>query len=233
MIFSKVFLDLYRQKQIDWGPIGEVTYSIFYSRLKDTGFKEDWVDSVARVCNGVYDIQKWHCELHNRPWDDSKAIRNAQAMFELIFSFKFTPPGRGLWAMGTEAMWKHGGGVLNNCGFFSTQELNPKPFTLLMHFSMLGVGCGMDTLGKGTRVIQRPGAGEIPHKVGDSREGWVDSVEAILGTYFYGQPMPVFDYSGIRKKGEILKTFGGIASGPGPLIKLHNYIRNLCEAHIG
>jgi len=233
MIFGKQFLDSYRQKRIDWGPIGEVTYSIFYSRLKETGFKEDWVDSVARVCNGVYEIQKWHCELHNRPWDEPKAIRNAHTMFEMIFTFKFTPPGRGLWAMGTDAMWKHGGGVLNNCGFFSTQELNPKPFALLMHFSMLGVGCGMDTLGAGARMVQRPGDGEIYHKVGDSREGWVDSVEALLGSYFYGQPMPVFDYSGVRGKGEILKTFGGIASGPEPLIKLHDYIRKLCEAHVG
>ena len=233
MIFGKQFLDSYRQKRIDWGPIGEVTYSIFYSRLKETGFKEDWVDSVARVCNGVYEIQKWHCELHNRPWDEPKAIRNAHTMFDMIFTFKFTPPGRGLWAMGTDAMWKHGGGVLNNCGFFSTQELNPKPFTLLMHFSMLGVGCGMDTLGAGTRMVQRPGEGEIYHKVGDSREGWVDSVEALLGAYFYGQPMPVFDYSGVRGKGEILKTFGGIASGPGPLIALHDYIRKLCDAHVG
>jgi adenosylcobalamin-dependent ribonucleoside-triphosphate reductase len=168
-----------------------------------------------------------------RPGDDAKAIRNAQTMFEMMFEFKFTPPGRGLWAMGTEAMWKHGAGVLNNCGFFSTQVMNPKPFLLLMHFSMLGVGCGTDTRGANTRVLQRPGKGEIPHKVKDSREGWVDSVEALLGAYFYGQPMPVFDYSGVRGKGAILKTFGGIASGPDPLIKLHTWIRNLCEAYVG
>lgn len=233
MIFSKGFLDEYRRKRVEWGPIGEVTFNIFYSRLKQDGTKEDWVDCVARVCNGVYEIQQWHCETNGRPWNKDKAYRNAVAMFDLIFHFKFTPPGRGLWAMGTDAMWKHGGGVLNNCGFFSTQNLTPKPFTLLMHFSMLGVGCGLDTLGAGTRVVQRPGQGEIPHKVADSREGWVDSVEALLGAYFYGQPMPVFDYSGVRGKGSLLKTFGGVSAGPDPLIRLHDYIRKLCDAHIG
>jgi len=233
MILSQSFLGPYYNRQIDWGPIGEVTFNIFYSRLKDSGQKESWVDCLVRVCQGVYDIQKWHCEANGRPWNEAKAIRNVEAMFDLMFNFKFTPPGRGLWAMGTEAMWKHGGGVLNNCGFFSTQTMNIKPFTLLMHFSMLGVGVGIDTLGAGTRVLQHPGAGEIHHKVDDSREGWVDSVEALLGAYFYGQPLPVFDYSAIRGKGQLLKTFGGVASGPDPLIKLHKYIRNLCEAHIG
>lgn len=233
MIFSKEFLESYRKKVVEWGPIGEVIYSIYYSRLKESGVKEDWVDTISRVCQGVYEIQKWHCQINSRPWDDAKAVRNAMTMLDLIFHFKFTPPGRGLWAMGTDAMWTHGGGVLNNCGFFSTKNLNPKPFLLLMHFSMLGVGCGMDTLGAGTRVLQRPGAGEIPHAVQDSREGWVDSVEALLGAYFYGQPTPVFDYTRIRKKGTPLKTFGGIASGPGPLLKLHNYIRQLCDANIG
>jgi adenosylcobalamin-dependent ribonucleoside-triphosphate reductase len=233
MILSPDFLEPYQRQTPHWGPIGEVTFNIFYSRLKDSGHKESWVDSLARVCQGTYDIQKWHCEMNDRPWNEAKAVRNAQTMFDLMYHFKFTPPGRGLWAMGTEAMWKHGAGVLNNCGFFSTKTMNVKPFTLLMHFSMLGVGCGIDTLGAGTRVLQQPGSGEIAHKVHDSREGWVDSVEALLSAYFYGQPVPVFDYSGVRGKGALLKTFGGVASGPAPLIKLHEWIRNLCEAHVG
>jgi hypothetical protein len=124
MILAEQFLEPYRREAPNWGPIGEVTFNIFYSRLKDSGHKESWVDCLARVCQGTYDIQKWHCEMNSRPFNEAKAVRTAQTMFDLMFHFKFTPPGRGLWAMGTEAMWKHGAGVLNNCGFFSTQTMN-------------------------------------------------------------------------------------------------------------
>ena len=233
MILSQPFLNSYRQRTPDWGPLGLVTFLIFYSRMKENGMKEDWVDTCSRVVQGVYDIQKWHCETNGRPFNNDKAVRDAHIMFDMIWSFKFTPPGRGLWAMGTDAMWKHGGGVLNNCGFFSTKEFSTKPFKMLMHFSMLGVGCGFDTLGAGTRVVQKPGHGEILHTVQDSREGWVDSMDTLLSSYFYGAPRPVFNYGQIRKKGTPLKVFGGTASGPEPLIKLHEYLTNICETHIG
>ena len=233
MILNSAFLESYKQRTPDWGPLGLVTFLIFYSRMKDNGYKEDWVDTCARVVQGVYDIQKWHCETNDRPFNNDKAVRDAHSMFDLIYNFKFTPPGRGLWAMGTKAMWTHGGGVLNNCGFFSTKSLTTKPFKMVMHFSMLGVGCGFDTLGAGSRVIQRPGNGEISHKIADSREGWVDSMDALLSSYFYGTPRPVFDYSGVRTKGAVLKTFGGVASGPEPLLRLHEYITKCCEVYIG
>jgi adenosylcobalamin-dependent ribonucleoside-triphosphate reductase len=153
-------------------------------------------------------------------------------MFEMIWSFRFLPPGRGLWAMGTEAMWTHGAGVLNNCGFFSTQDLNRKPFSLLMHFSMLGVGCGLDTRGAGSRVVQRPAKGEIQYEIPDTREGWVDSTDLLLSSYLHGGPTPVFDYRKIRPRGALLKTFGGRASGPDPLIDLHSMLRGLWDENV-
>ena len=234
MILEKSFIDKYQQVPVAWGgALGYVTFLTAYSRLKPDGQKEDWVDCVARVVQGVYDIQKWHCQTNDRPFDEQKARVDAHKMFELIFHFKFLPPGRGLWAMGTEAMWTHGAGVLNNCGFFSTKDMSSKPFKLLMHFSMLGVGCGFDTAGAGTRYIQRPSKGEIEVKIPDSREGWVDSVDLLMDTYLNGGPSPIFDYRAIRAKGEPLKTFGGTASGPEPLIKLHHMIRGLCDNYAG
>ncbi len=234
MILERSFIDKYKQIPVQWGgALGLVTFLTAYSRMKEDGQKEDWVDCCARVVNGVYDIQKWHCHTHDRPFHEEKAKRDAHKMFELIFNFKFLPPGRGLWAMGTKAMWTHGAGVLNNCGFFSTKDMSTKPFRLLMHFSMLGVGCGFDTKGAGTRYIQRPSKGEQAVVIADSREGWVDSVDLLLDTYLNGGPTLLFDYGLIRPKGSILKTFGGTASGSGPLIKLHDMIRTLCDTYIG
>ena len=233
MILQKMFLDKYRDRPVDWGPIGLVTFLTFYSRLMESGKKEDWVDTCARVSNGTYDIQKWHCKVNDRPWNDAKGIANAHKMFEMMFNFMWVPPGRGIWAMGTDAMWKHGGGVLNNCGFFSTKDDIIHAFRLLMHFSMLGVGCGFDTRGNGTRVIQRPSHAEVLIDIEDTREGWVDSTMVLLTTYLCGGPTPVFNYKKIRKKGAPLVTFGGAASGPDPLIKLHGHLRKMFDSYIG
>jgi hypothetical protein len=210
-----------------------VTFLIFYSRIKENGQKEDWADCCARVCDGVYEIQKWHCIGNERPFNDKKAKDNAFKMFEMMYTFKFLPPGRGLWAMGSKAMWSHGGGVLNNCGFFSTEDMSTKPFKYLMHFSMLGVGCGFDTRGEGSRIVQRPSKEELHYDIDDTREGWVESTDLIISTFLYGGPTPVFNYSKIRKRGALLKTFGGTASGPDPLVELHRKLWEVWSEYVG
>lgn len=232
-IFHKDFLAKYREGKPAWGPLGEITFNIFYSRVKNNGKKEDWVDCVSRVCQGVYDIQQWHCTTNDRPWDPEKARVNCHVMFDMIYNFKFTPPGRGLWAMGTEAMWTHGGGVLNNCGFVSTKEDIIGNMCRLMHFSMLGVGMGFDTLGAKSQVIHSGTGPQHDCIIEDSREGWVESVRQLLAWGLQGDSFPLFDYSKIRRKGARLKTFGGVASGAGPLKDLHKYITRLFVEYAG
>ena len=73
-------------------------------------------------------------------------------MYEKIFKFKFLPPGRGLWAMGTKITEeKELYAALNNCAFVSTKQdtLDDfiSSFTFLMDSSMIGVGVGFDTKG--------------------------------------------------------------------------------------
>lgn len=60
--------------------------------------------------------------------------------------------------------------------------------------------------------------------IGDSREGWVESVRLLLDAHFNGHPRPVFDYSAIRPRGAPIKGFGGTASGPEVLQRLHQDI---------
>merc|ERR1711920_81148 len=68
----------------------------------------------------------------------------------------------------------------------------------------------------------------------DSREGWVDSVRALLESYFVAKRDVVsFDYSEIRPAGEPIKGFGGKASGPKPLEDLHDYIRRTLGELVG
>jgi hypothetical protein len=57
--------------------------------------------------------------------------------------------------------------------------------------------------------------------VGDSREGWVESLKLLLAAHFEGRPRPSFDYSAVRPRGAPIKGFGGTASGPEVLQRLH------------
>ena len=67
----------------------------------------------------------------------------------------------------------------------------------------------------------------------DTREGWVECVRKLIRWGFGFEAEPVFDPSGVRKAGELIKGFGGVASGPDPLIKLIEQIRELVRRRAG
>ena len=234
---SDNFVNFYRMMKPDWGfqsgpnSIGELTYARTYSRVKEDGTNETWADTVRRVVEGTYEIQRRHAVKHDRAWDDRMAEKSAQEMFDRMFNFKFLPPGRGLWMMGTDyVMERDNGAPLNNCAFTSTAELHEGsayPFTFLMDMSMLGVGVGFDTDGAGAQVYEPKGE-SYTFYVGDSREGWVASLGEVVNSYLNPNKQPVvFDYSKVRKAGEPIKGFGGTASGPAPLQKLHNRVHTV------
>jgi len=227
------FVDLYKNKQPAWGPIGYVTYLRTYSRPKEDGGREEFWETCKRVVEGVYNVQKEHCERLNLPWNANKAQRSAQEMYNLMWGFKFLPPGRGLWMMGTEYMRDRGGAPLNNCAFVSTKEISTDfaaPFTFLMDMSMLGVGVGGDTKGAGLVTIKKPKIGACTYIVADTREGWVDIVETVLNSYVGKASLPnEIDYSQIRSKGTPIKGFGGTSSGYEPLAQLVREIRSTLD----
>ena len=144
--------------------------------------------------------------------------------------------------MGTDVVHKKNlSAALNNCAFVSTEDMesNPtRPFEFLMDASMLGVGVGFDTKGRGKVSVLGPND-ETPIKyvIDDTREGWVESVSMELKSYFgvkgVKQPRVEFDYSAIRPEGLPLKTFGGVSSGPGPLKDLHKSIAEVLDKRIG
>ena len=118
---DKAFIEQFNNKQPNWGPLGYITYKRTYSRIKEDGFKEEFWETVVRVVEGVYSIQKTHVKGLELPWDKEKAQRSAQQMFMKIWEFKFLPPGRGLWIMGTDFVRRHGSMALNNCFEYNTE----------------------------------------------------------------------------------------------------------------
>ena len=121
---SDSFLELYKTKKPNWGPIGEFVFMRTYSRKVDgENRNEQWWETVRRVVEGTFNIQKDHCARLRLPWKNPKAQRSAQIMYDKIFNFKFLPPGRGLWIMGTEFIETRGGASLNNPLHESTKVL--------------------------------------------------------------------------------------------------------------
>lgn len=92
------FLDKYKDIVPNWGfnGLGEFVFLRTYSRMKPDGKNEMWWETVKRVVEGIYSIQKQHIHDYNLGWNQAKAQRSAQEMFERIFSFKMLPPGRSL-----------------------------------------------------------------------------------------------------------------------------------------
>lgn len=226
MIFklSESFLDAYKGKQPKWGPLGYFVYKRTYARSLDNGQTEEFWQTLQRVVEGVYTIQKRHCDSLHLPWKDAKAQKSAQEMFRRMWEFKFLPPGRGLWAFQLPLLDAKGGACLNNCCFVSTNEISTNfaaPFTFAMDMLMLGVGVGGDVLGAGTITLKEPKKSTETFVVEDTREGWISLIETILSSYVGEALYPKdIDYSKVRLAGEPIKTFGGTSSGPEPLMHL-------------
>jgi len=243
---SDDFVSSYKTKKAPFGytdaagnSVGEITFLRTYSRLKEDKTKETWVDVCERVINGMYSIQKDHCKSQRLPWNDAKAQASAKEAFDRLFNLKWTPPGRGLWVMGTPLVnVQRNSAALQNCAFVSTAEMtkqNPaRPFAFLMEASMLGVGVGFDDKGADKDfTIYEPEEGDI-YVIPDTREGWVESVAALINSYLRPDTKaPIFDYKEIRPAGAPIKTFGGTAAGSEPLEKLHKHIHRTFKGRKG
>lgn len=241
------FLAEYHDREVPWGfrdtagnSVGEIIFLRTYSRKKDDGTKERWWEVCQRVVEGMFSIQKDYVKDARLPWDERKAQRTAQDAYERLFTLKWTPPGRGLWIMGTPlVMEQRNSAALQNCAFVSTSDMTKHdpsgPFTFLMEASMLGIGVGFDTEGADKDfTIYEPREDAEWYTIPDTREGWVESLRMLLDSYLKpGKPEVLFEYSEIRPAGEPIRTFGGTAAGADPLIRLHDAIRALFSGRAG
>jgi len=237
---SDEFIIRYESVRPKWGPLGEFVYLRTYSRwiYDDDGNrrKEKWFETIRRVVEGTFNVQKKWCLDHKVTWNNHKAQKSAKIMFDKMFNFKFLPSGRGLWMQGTDAVEIKGGAALQSCAFTTTDKIGEGDvscFEFLMDMSMLGVGVGFDTEGKGTILIKEPRYIDDIVEVDDTREGWVAALSIIMKGFINGDSIPVFDFSKIRPLGAPIKTFGGEASGPEPLISMIDKIQERLIPCIG
>lgn len=243
---NDAFISGYKRKKPDWGykdaggnSLGEITFLRTYSRLKENGRKEKWWEVCQRVIEGMFSIQKDWCKDNRLPWNDNKAQHSAQEAYDRLFTFKWTPPGRGLWVMGTPIVnEQRNSAALQNCAFVSTLEMTrndpSKPFRFLMEASMLGIGVGFDTRGEEKELkVHEPKRTDEVFVVPDTREGWVEVMRLVVDGWLNGATIPVFDFSEIRPLGAPIKTFGGTAAGPAPLQRLVRRLDQIFGERVG
>jgi ribonucleoside-triphosphate reductase (thioredoxin) len=227
-------LEAYRQRPVPWGfgALSWITYKRSYSRDG-----EEWWQTCQRVVEGMLTLQRIHCLERGLPWDAARAEAEAADAYRRMWSFRWTPSGRGLWIMGTRFVYERGSAALNNCGFVSTRDLRDDyaaPFTWVLGMSMLGVGVGFDTRGVGQVEIVRPLRGDDTHEIEDSREGWCGSLERLLHAYTGRGTMPTrWSFARIRPRGIPLRGFGGVAGGPDPLREMLESLEKLHDQAVG
>ena len=241
------FVEKYKSSESPFGfvdaggnSLGEITFIRTYSRVKEDGTKERWYEVVKRVIEGMYSVQKNHAKENRLPWNDYKAQKSAQEAYDRMFNLKWTPPGRGMWTFGTAlTMEKRNSAALQNCAMVSTKDLDKNDpgalFAWVMDALMLGIGVGFDTLGQEKNFpIYTPSDTVETYEIPDTREGWVEATRLLINSFLRpNQNRQEFDYSIIRPLGAPIKGFGGTASGPAPLINLHEQIRKVVGGRAG
>src|SRR6056300_1459157 len=188
-----------------------------YARWKeDEQRRETWGETVARY----FDYMDSH--LHNNyGYQLPDSLRSE--LEEAVLNQAIMPSMRALMTAGPALDRCHVGGY--NCSYVPVDS--PRAFDETMYILMCGTGVGFSV--ERHNIEKLPMVNEEFHetdtviKVGDSRPGWAKSLKELIFMLYAGQ-VPKFDVSEVRPAGARLKTFGGRASGPQPLVELFEFV---------
>lgn len=187
-----------------------------YSRwLEDENRRETWTETVDRYIN----FMRGHMDknypkvVNNKTWDE---IRTA------ILNHEVMPSMRGLMTAGP-ALERENLAQFN-CSFIAIDDV--RAFDEALYILMNGVGLGFSV--EREHVCKLPIVNEhfentkSTIQVADSKAGWARAFRELIAMLYAGQ-IPVIDVTNVRPAGARLKTFGGRASGPQPLVDLFDF----------
>jgi ribonucleoside-triphosphate reductase len=198
-------------------PASEFVYLRTYSRWIDSlSRREIWPETVDR-------FMKFITEERGDKIPD-KVLRKIK---EKILNFEVMPSMRTMWGAGDAA--KADNTCMYNCSFLNIDSIESfsEAFYILMCGTGLGFSVEQSVIDKSLKEIPKINPDDrSTNIVEDSRKGWADSIFALITALYWGKDCD-FDYSLVRPKGARLKTMGGRASGPAPLITLHSFIREV------
>ena len=181
-----------------------------YARwVQDDGKRESWDETVERYIYNLID----------------HAVKDASITMELrdaILNLEVMPSMRAMMTAGPALERDNTAGY--NCSYLPVDD--PKSFDEAMFILLCGTGVGFSVerqyISKLPEVPEELFDSETTVVVKDSKEGWAKAYRQVLALLWSGE-IPKWDVSKVRPAGARLKTFGGRASGPAPLIDLFNF----------
>lgn len=191
-----------------------------YARwIEDEGRRENWDETVGRYINF----------FKNR-----KLINKEEAteLYNAILNMDVMPSMRALMTAGPALERENMAGY--NCSYITCDT--PRCFDETLYILMNGTGLGFSVESKYVnqlpRVAEKFEDTDTVIVVKDSKEGWASALKELINILYAGR-IPKFDVSKVRPAGARLKTFGGRASGPDPLIDLFNFCINKFKGAAG
>ena len=185
-----------------------------YARwIEDEGRRESWPETVERYVDNV--VNKALTETTYKGDIASK-------LQEAILSLDVMPSMRAMMTAG-DALHRDNT-CAYNCSYLPVDD--PKSFDEAMFILLCGTGVGFS--------VERQFVSKLPEVpelfdsetvvvVKDSKEGWAKALRQVIALLYSGE-IPKWDVSKVRPAGARLKTFGGRASGPAPLVDLFNFV---------
>jgi ribonucleoside-diphosphate reductase alpha chain len=184
-----------------------------YARFVDEKHRrETWPETVTRFVDYIF----------SRTPNITDNAKLKSELYNSIVNLELMPSMRAMMTAGKSA--DRDNTCVYNCSYLPVDD--PKSFDEAMFILLCGTGVGFSVESK--YINQLP---EVPEKlfesehtiaVHDSKEGWAKSLRLILAHLWAGE-IPKWDVSNVRPAGARLKTFGGRASGPQPLIDLFEF----------
>jgi ribonucleoside-diphosphate reductase alpha chain len=184
-----------------------------YARYQDDkGRRESWPETVTRFVEYIF--SRTPAIMDNTKLKDE--------LYKSIVNLELMPSMRAMMTAGKSA--DRDNTCVYNCSYLPVDD--PKSFDEAMFILLCGTGVGFSVESK--YINQLP---EVPEKlfdsdhtisVHDSKEGWAKALRLLLANLWAGE-IPKWDVSNVRPAGTRLKTFGGRASGPEPLVDLFNF----------
>jgi ribonucleoside-diphosphate reductase alpha chain len=189
-----------------------------YAKYHEGMGRESWDDTVTRFSVNVI-----------RDMVDPKTKYDLE---QAILGLEVMPSMRSLMTAGLAA--ERDNTCMYNCSYLAVDD--PKSFDEAMHILLCGTGVGFSverqSISKLPEVPEKMFTSETTIVVKDSKEGWAKSLRQLIALLYSGE-IPTWDVSKVRPAGAPLKTFGGRASGPAPLVDLFNFTINTFKKAAG
>ena len=188
-----------------------------YSRwIEEEGRRETWGETVGRLVSFFKDHIDTNYEggVTDEEWNEIE---------ESILSLEVMPSMRALMTAGKALDREHVSGY--NCSYIPIDS--PRAFDEVLYILMNGTGVGFSVERQYADKLPTVPAEEFEHidsvvSVTDSKDGWARAFRDLIA-YLYTGRVPKINVSKVRPAGERLKTFGGRASGPQPLVDLFDF----------